>query len=188
MTGQSKSSARRFSTTISPVAGTGGASGQSTGAKGGGGGSGNPAGSDGKDGASGAVGKNGVNGVASTDQLNNGTIVGALTDNGAYVSIANAIPNRLGSRTPAQALLRRSHGTRRRGRRAPRQERSSGRSCPNRAAGFERLHHLDGRRHAGSLHQRDQRNADLQHHKPDIRKHKGRYQLPNRTSPAPRAS
>jgi FG-GAP-like repeat len=75
----------------SATAGAGGTSGQSAGAKGGKGGAGNPAGATGANGASGAVGKNGINGVAQADELNNGTIVGALTVDGAYVSIKKAI-------------------------------------------------------------------------------------------------
>ena len=75
----------------SATAGTGGVSGQSRGADGGAGGGGAPPGGDGKDGVDGAIGAPGLNGSAHTDSLNNGTIVGALTVDGAYVSIKNAV-------------------------------------------------------------------------------------------------
>jgi hypothetical protein len=75
----------------SAMAGAGGTSGQSAGAKGGAGGAGNPAGTAGKAGASGAKGDNGINGIAEANSLNNGTIVGSLTVDGAFVSIKNRL-------------------------------------------------------------------------------------------------
>ncbi len=75
----------------SATAGTAGVSGQSHGADGGKGGGGAPPGGDGKDGVDGAIGAPGLNGSAHTDSLNNGTIVGALTVDGAFVSIKNAV-------------------------------------------------------------------------------------------------
>ncbi len=76
----------------SATAGARGVSGgPSKGAKGGAGGGGAPAGSTGQAGASGAVGVNGIAGVAHVNSLNNGTIVGALTVDGAYVNIKNAV-------------------------------------------------------------------------------------------------
>ena len=54
------------------------------------GGGGAPPGGDGKDGVDGEIGAPGINGSAHTDSLNNGTIVGALTVDGAYVDIEQA--------------------------------------------------------------------------------------------------
>ena len=80
----------------SATAGTGGVSSQTpagaAGAAGFGGGGASPGadGDFGDEGAKGAVGDNGINGIAQADSLNNGTIVGALTVDGAYVDIKKA--------------------------------------------------------------------------------------------------
>ena len=90
----STSSARRSSTTIPPQRGPAASPVRRRRAQRGrrdGGGA--PPGADGDfgdEGAKGAVGDNGINGIAQANSLNNGTIVGALTVDGAYVDIKKA--------------------------------------------------------------------------------------------------